>query len=346
MADVALTPEMRARVYPSRKFPNPTFRDAMLDGTGLTFPFEPEAARKYVAESWRDKDDQKRVKAGLAKNPPAWRPVVERVLARCKHPNAKQALDVDVEAATVTLELCTLWEAVPFWIAEAGIPFALRAMIRCHELACSAREHGYGEGGLYILETRAFSFDWPEDNANAWELMRTLLADAIEPVYDEAHGIADAARLRTAKAKPDESALQLLLPFAFPDETAWAKAAHASAIGLAKQAKRGYTPGLARYVSVAPVETAVELLSCTVNTAVSADDLLTALAHHGPAGGVKIFEAALATTATTDAQRREWGTEMLAIRTAEASTAFNRLAKRTKGAKVFRALAEQYRALG
>ena len=46
-------------------------------------------------------------------------------------------------------------------------------------------------------------------------------------------------------------------------------------------------------MSVAPVDKAVELLTCTVNDGIGVDDLWTALAHHGPSGGVKILEAAL-----------------------------------------------------
>ena len=83
------------------------------------------------------------------------------------------------------------------------------------------------------------------------------------------------------------SLFALLLPFAFPDEKAWAKAGAAPAVGLAKQAKRGHTPGLAYYLSVAPVETAVELLTCTVNDAVGPDDLLAIFAHQGTAAGLR-----------------------------------------------------------
>jgi hypothetical protein len=339
MSDIAWTDELRARVYPSRAFQNPTYRETILENVDLKWPIDPKAARKSAAYYWKDKGDLAHVKTGLAKNPPAWRPAVEQALARGKKPNAEHALDVDVEAATVTLELCPLFAALPYWLTAGGIPFALRALIRCHEIACSAAAHGYGEG-LWILETRDYSYDRPEDSADAWELVRAMLADAIEPVYDEAHGIADEARLRTAGGTPNQSALQLLIAFAFPDETAWAKAAHKPAIGLAKQAKRGYTAALARYVAVAPVDTAVELLTCTINTAVSANDLLTALAHHGAAGGLRIFEAALA-AATTDEDRRQFGADLLAIRLPGTAKVLAKLARRRKGGKVFKALAKQ-----
>jgi len=63
------------------------------------------------------------------------------------------------------------------------------------------------------------------------------------------------------------------------------------------------------------------------------------------AGGVKIYEAALSGTATTDQQRKQWCTDLLAVRTADATKAFARLVRQTKGKKVFTAFAAQHRAL-
>ncbi|MBA2543813.1 MAG: hypothetical protein H0V17_29485, partial [Deltaproteobacteria bacterium] len=209
---IAWTPELRARVYASRKRPNPEARDALLDRVSLTYPIDAKAARKSAAYYWAQKDHQKHVKLGSRRNPPAWQPIVQRALEHGKAPNKPRPLDVELEAATVTLEMCPLFAALPYWISAGGLPFALRAMIRCHEIACSAREHGYGDHGVWILDTRDHSIDRPEDNADAWELLRVLLAEAIEPVYDECHGIADEARLRHAGGKPDQAALALLLP--------------------------------------------------------------------------------------------------------------------------------------
>jgi hypothetical protein len=343
---IAWTPESRARVYASRRIRNPAYRLSLLEGASVSYPFDAKACRDSALYYWSEKRKLERVEAGLANNPPGWRGAVETALARGKKPKQDIPLDIDVEAATVTLELCPLFAAMPYWLATGGIVFALRTMIRCHELASYAKQHGYSEAGTWILETRRHSFDRPEDNADAWELLRAMLADAVEPIYDEAHGIADEARLRTAGSVANESALQLLLPFAFPDESAWAAAASKPALALAKQAKRGYTPGLARYVAVAPVETAIELLTCTINTAVSADDLVTVLAHHGAEGGARVLEAAL-DGAANEAQRKTWCEVLLAVRTDEVGRLFARLARRDskRGGKTFAAFASKHRAL-
>jgi hypothetical protein len=339
---IAWTPELRARIYPSRKHPNPAHWKAWFEDVG--YPIDPTKARKAAAYYWAEKRSHTRVKAGMKNNPAAWRPVVEAALAHAKAPNKPRPLDVELEVATVTLELCPVFAAVPYWVSAGGLPFALRALIRCHEVTSSQLQHGYGDHGLWMVDTRDYSIDRPKDNCGAWESLRALLSEAIEPVYDECHGIADEARLRHAGGKPDQSALAMLLPFAFPDEKAWAKAGASAAIGLAKQAKRAGTGGLARFVSVASVDDAVELLTVTINDAVNGDDLVTALAMHGAAGGVKILEAALA-TAPNNEVRDEWCQILLAVRTADAMKAFERLAKRDKGKKTFQSYAKQHRAL-
>lgn len=333
---IAWTPELSALVYPSRKRPV------------ASTPIDPKAARKACVEYWKDKERIAKVKLALHKNPPSWSAVVELALARARKPNAEHPLDIELEAATVTLKLCPLRVALPYWIAAGGIPFALRTLIRCHDLLCSALEFGYSRNGvdlgLWIIETRKLSVDWPEGYSDAWELMRATLSDAIEPVYDEVHGIADEALLASSTGNPNEAALQILLPFAFPDERAWAQAGARSAIGLAKQRKRGYTPALAYFISVAPIDVAIELLTCTVNDAVTAADLATALAHHPISDGVKLLEAALA-NAPNNTDRERWGEVLVAVQTVEAMKAFERLAKQPKGKAIFRTLAKRHREL-
>lgn len=340
------TPELSALVYPSRARPNPRYVAEAYEDFGVGKPIDLVAARKACAAYWKDRERIAKVKRALHKNPPAWSPVVDQVLARARKPSGDHPLTVELEAATVTLKVCPLHTALPYWLAAGGIPFALRTLIRCHGLLCSALEFGYSRGGvdlgLWIVETRKLSVDWPDGYADAWELMRAVLSEAIEPVYDEAHGIADEARLATVVGNPNESALQILLPFAFPDEKAWAREGAKAAIGLAKQRKRGYTPALAYFISVAPVDVAIELLTCTVNDAVSDADLASALAHHGAADGVKILEAALA-NAPNNTDRERWGEVLLAVRTAEALKVFERLTKQDKGKAIFRTLAKRHR---
>lgn len=345
MTDIVWTQEMRDQIYASRKHPNPRRLAELCESYSLSYPFTVEETRKVVAGAWRDcKDDQRRAKQGLAKNSSVWKPIVEKALARCKAPNKDYPLELDVEVAMVTLEMCSLFESLAYWIARGGIPFALRALIRTTEITSSWADHGYGDHGLWIVESRKVGWDRPEGNDGAWALMRAVLAEAIEPVYDEAHGIADAARLASAGLSPNESVLQVMIPFAFPDEAAWARAGAATAIGLAKQRARASTAHLGMFVGVAPVDKAVELLTVTVNDGLGTDDLITALAHHGAAGGVKILEAALS-TAPNGTRRQMWGEVLLAVRTVEAMKAFERLSKHPKGKKTFSVLAQQHREL-
>src|SRR5262249_9645610 len=101
----AWTPELRSRVYPSRKLPNPGFLDGLLERVSLKHPIDAKAARDGAAYYWKEsKRPAGWAKTGLAKNPSAWIPAVEAALARHKNPKADHALDTDVEAAAVTLE--------------------------------------------------------------------------------------------------------------------------------------------------------------------------------------------------------------------------------------------------
>jgi hypothetical protein len=148
---IAWTPELRARVYPARTIANPTYRDDFLRTVDLTYPIDADAAREGAARYWKsEKTDIARAKEGLKKNPAHWRSAVEAVLARCKKPQVDQPLDVDVEAATVALEICPLFMALPYWIAAGGIPFAMRALIRCHEVVSYAWVYGYSNTRTWI----------------------------------------------------------------------------------------------------------------------------------------------------------------------------------------------------
>lgn len=85
-----------------------------------------------------------------------------------------------------------------------------------------AKENGYIDArGTWIVETRSRRLCWPEDHIHRWHLRRVLLAEANETVYIEARGIAAEAHACAAGGTPFESALPLLLPFAFPDEETW-----------------------------------------------------------------------------------------------------------------------------
>ena len=133
--DIAWTPALRTRVYPSRRYPNAAYRDAQLQRVGLTHPLDPRACRDLAASYWDARTRAAALAAtGLANNPPHWRATVAAALARTAQTDRQSRLDVDTEAAAVVLELCPLFAALPYWLASAGLPFALRALSRCHEL--------------------------------------------------------------------------------------------------------------------------------------------------------------------------------------------------------------------
>ena len=267
-----------------------------------------------------------RATAGLSSNPPAWRAAVEQALENAAHPEARGPFDVDTEAAAVTLEIYPLWVAFSYWLAEAGIAFALRALVRCHDISPALRESDPGDTN--------YLFDRPDEKRglithDRWELLRCMLSDAIEPTYDEAHGIADLARIRGADPE-----VQLLIAFAFPDEHAWARDAARAALALCK--KRRGVFALANYLTVAPIETALKIVERSPSWMVT-NRIATLLAHHGVAAAPVL--AKLLSRAGNDSQRSNWCDYMLSIRTAEARRALDRLARRAQSARAKRIFA-------
>jgi hypothetical protein len=334
--DIAWTPADRALVYPSRRVENPGYLAGLLAHISskqtYTLPLDVDVWRGEVRYWWgAEKRTVERVVAGAANNPGPWRRIVDEVIARCTAAPPGDELDVDVEAAMVALEISPLYAAMPYWLAAGGVLFALRALARCHQLDSYARTHGYGAAGTWLVEV-----DYTSRDDSAWQWLRGMLATAIAPVYDECHGIADALRQH---AHPFFAGL---LAFAFPDEQSWADDAAPGIIDRASAVPRGYTPAIARFLAVASLDDACALLACTTNEAIDRADLVTALAHHGPAG-VRVIEAAI-DAATNDAQRRMWCHVLLMVRTPEAGRIFAKLARRAphRGGKTFGVFARKF----
>jgi hypothetical protein len=327
---IAWTAWLRGEVIPSRRFPNPAHRAKLLKNLGaLDYPLDRDHCfRNFVAYGRQDACQRQRARAiaGLASNPPAWRAAVEQAIENAAHPEARGPFDVDAEAAAVTLELYPLWVALSYWLAEAGIVFALRALVRCHDVSPLVRESDPGHTNYLV--------DRPDDRRglvthDRWELLRCMLADAIEPTYDEAHGIADRARIRAADPEA-----QLLIAFAFPDEHAWARDAAPAALALAR--KRRGVFALANYLTVAPIETAVKIVDRSPSWMVTSR-IATLLAHHG-VETTPVLSKLLA-RAGSDSQRSNLCDYVLAIRTVEATRALDRLAKRARSARAQRLFA-------
>jgi len=327
---IAWTAWLRGEVIPSRRFPNPVHRAKLLKNSGaLDYPLDRDHCfRIFVSYGRQESCQRQRARAisGLATNPPAWRAAVERAIGNAAHPESRGPFDVDAEAAAVTLEIYPLWVAFSYWLAEAGIVFALRALVRCHDVSPLLRDSDPGDTN--------YLFDRPDDKRglvthDRWELLRCMLADAIEPTYDEAHGIADLARIRAADPE-----VQLLIAFAFPDEHAWARDAAKAALALAKQRRGVFT--LASYLTVAPIETAMKLVDRSPNWMVTSK-IATLLAHHGVEATPVL--AKLLSRAGSDSQRSNLCDYMLSIRTAEARRALDRLARHGRSARAQRIFA-------
>lgn len=324
---IAWTAWQRGEVLPSRRFPNPAHRAKLLKSCGaLDYPLDRDHCfRNFVAYGRQESCQRQRARAisGLASNPPAWRAAVEQAIENAAHPESRGPFDVDAEAAAVTLEIYPLWVALSYWLAEAGIVFALRALVRCHDISPLARDSDPGD--------TTYLFDRPDDRRglvthDRWELLRCMLADAIEPTYDEAHGIADLARIRA-----QDPEVQLLIAFAFPDEHAWARDAAPAALALSK--KRRGVFALANYLTVAPIKTAMKLVDRSPSWMVS-NRIATLLAHHG-AEATPVL-AKLLSHAGNDSQRSNWCDYMLSIRTAGATRALDRLARQARSARAQR----------
>jgi hypothetical protein len=329
---IAWTPALRELVIPSRRIAN-----------GAADPLDVDATRRLASYASASKE------ASVERSAAAWRPAVAEAIARAGKPIPDGEPDLEVEVATTMLDLRPVYAAIPYWLTMGGVGFALRVLIRCHEVECRR------DGKLrFLVESRDLSTSTADAHHNAWRLLRIALASSVEPLYDEAHGIADAARLAESKRPLGQAGLLPLLAFAFPDELAWAEQAapHARALLTAahKRTKkmwgnRTFSPALARFIAVAPVDTAVAMLTEAINTGLEESDLITALAHHGAAGGAAIYHAALAHTAVNDATRKLWSSHLVAIRTPDARRVLTRLTRLKSGARVFKAALERHKKL-
>ncbi|WP_434424211.1 hypothetical protein [Nannocystis pusilla] len=221
--------------------------------------------------------------------------------------------NVDLEAATVGLERCPVFAAVPWWAEQQGLVFAVQALARSFDFTNQAGISGYSDTtGDWLVRTRDRAWQRPEYADTAWRFLRAHLAVADDATWTAARDVADGLR-RTA-ALPAQAGLA----FAF-NEQAWADEVVDAVMPIVAQTakQKHYTPFLARLVGVAGPDAATRLLGCN-NEALTEDDLLTALAHRGHAA-VPVIANAWA-HAANNGQRLLTARALLPVRTGEATT--------------------------
>lgn len=323
MSDVIWTPELRLHVHASRAHPNPAFLAARLQRRGLAYPLEADACFALAAKSWREDYPSHRTKAlmrtGLLNNTPHWRAVVEAALARCEQPDLATPLEVDLEAASITCHLSRLWSSSGYWVTRGGVAFAVRALARCAELTTYGKEHYYiDERGDWMVEDRSRSTSEPEGLSEEWPILRALIAEASDTEYAAARDAAAEIIERSASDKPWERGMLLWLPFAFPDEPAFAEVGRETALELSeilsthKNVSDPATLAVARYLSVASIETGLAVLAHR-KAVIGFADVLTIIAHRGLATAMPVLEASLDKLAS-ETDRKAWCKAYFALR--------------------------------
>jgi len=303
------------QVSPSRALPDPDLA-AHLDTIGVQ-AVGPGARYAKCRSYWLHDDRHRRLLTfGIERTPDALRELADRVLARClgaPDEPPTTPLDLDLEAATVGLERCPVFAAVPWWVEQQGLVFAVQALVRSFDFTNQAGISGYSDTiGDWLVQTRDRAWQRPEYADTAWRFLRACLAVADDATCTAARDVAEGLR-RTA-ALPAQAGLA----FAF-HEQAWADDVVDAVMPIvAPRAKqKHHTPFLARLVGVAGTDAAIRLLGCN-NDALKEGDLLTALAHHRHAA-VSVIAAAWAHAANND-QRLQAARALLPVRTAEATT--------------------------
>ncbi|OJY15750.1 MAG: hypothetical protein BGO98_24065 [Myxococcales bacterium 68-20] len=288
------TAESQALVYPTRAEPNASYLPSVLKAVSsrnpLTWPFD--VAQAWTgARAWDHRREIERAQNGLGSATTELRAVMERAIAeRQRTSPPDEALDVDVEAATVALDIAHTWSIVPYWIAKQGVPFALEALVRAHALEPSHNKHGYGSGKIWLEESWDHSARL--DSGTGWNILRGCLAVADAPLYDEARRVAN--RLRPSLPLGIRSAVA----FAFPDERAWVAEA-AQAVFDEPQRWHG---DIRRLVATADLETA-ERLADSMELYFDETFLFTVLARHG-AAGARVIGAAMTAAPNNDLRKR------------------------------------------
>ena len=177
----------------------------------------------------------------------------------------------------------------------------------------------YHERGDWMVEQRSRSLNQPEGLHEEWPILRALIAEATDAEYAAAREAAAAIIERSASDKPWERGMLLWLPFAFPDEPAFAEVGRETALEISdvlstrkNVSDSRATLAVARYLSVASIETGLAVLAHRKAT-IGVADVLTIIAHRGLATAMPLIEATL-DKLVTETDRRTWCKLYFALR--------------------------------
>ena len=309
---VRWTPELRAEVWSERGRVVPEFQDKALEDAR-----DPRAAFEQRADyARRGKYGGSRValepklRAGLAKADARARAWTEAALDACEEKTPPRALDADVEATMVALELVPVFAAFPFWLSHAGPELAMRALVLSHRRWSSARRHGYGSSIVLVVDDTCAG-DEPEYADSAWRMLRAVVAEADDATYARLR--AQAERLREGAPAPVVSYLSV----AFPSEAAWAAEA-ADAANARGEAAAGWERML---VTATDLDRA-ERLARSGDWELDEDMLLTVLARHG-GDGARVIAAAI-DAASNNEHRKDYAKLLSIVENELAARAFAR----------------------
>ncbi len=304
---VRWTDEQRREVWSWRGAVNPEFEredlEQMRDPRGR---FK-DRVRQIGYDFPRTK---KWFKKGLERVEPSVRPMMEAALeAAAQKKEAPGPLEIETEVALVALDIIAVFYSFEYWVSKEGLPFALRALARCHEYWTSGDEYGYtDEEGVWLMHDRTRSGSLPEYAGAAWKQLRAALAVTDDATYTETKKLA--AELR-AGAPP---VVRALIAIAFATERDWAN--EAADETLAEQDPSGWAKAL---VTVADVSRGVRLAR-NKEWCIEEDEMLTLMAREGSAAA-PVIVAALETAGNNE-WRKTYAKLLSMIETEQVAVAF------------------------
>ncbi len=292
----------RALIYSSQRNINPLWFSHLAASAGHRFPtvlpLDVAACLQFARPDFDGRrtvpESISRVRTGLAHAPTELHNLIERAITAREYIEVPVAsLDAEVEAAMLALEFQSAYAAVPYWIAKAGVAFALRAFVRSHAYEHSHHKHNYTVKGDWITASwdACARIEYAE---LGWQFLRCFAA-----MLDDAQYVA----LLTVVAGLRQGAplgVRLGMDFVVPTEHAWIAADVAEAFANPTI----WSGSLRHFVTLCNLQDAVRAPS--FKEAYYTDEhLLNVLARHGADAGAQVLHAMLEAAPNND-KRKEY----------------------------------------